>query len=128
MCKKSKYDTNGKRQFRFSYTWAIGAIGAMLMLASISLFATEREEVVVRSSSVEKNVILVNIDKRGTALQLECFKSTTDCQIPKTGPYLIERLPPGKGAYTDCQNVDLYYRLTNSSAENKVGEYCLLGE
>ena len=96
-------------------------ITTLVMLSETSLLAAERESITVKSSSVGKDVVLVDIDIRGKALQLTCFKSASDCQIPRPGGYLMERLRGGKGIYMDCQNVDLY-----EQPANKIGEYCLL--
>jgi len=101
-------------------------VTALAMFSVISLSASEREIVKVTSSSVENNVVLVDIDIRGKAAQLMCFKTHSDCLIPKPGGYLMERLRGNNGAYMDCQNADLYDQPANSKTQSKVGEYCLL--
>src|SRR5260221_13736789 len=94
-------------------------ITALAMLPVIVLLASEREIVKVKNSSVKNNVVLVDIDIRGKGAQLMCFKTQSDCLVPKPGEYLMERLRGDNGAYMDCQNADLYDQPANSKAESK---------
>jgi hypothetical protein len=105
------------------------AISAILLLSSISLLGSEKkEDVTVKNSSANKNVVLVNAEVNGRPVQLECFMSVAHCKIPKEGSYLLVRLPSGEGAYMDCPNVYLYEKSIPPRPGTRIGEYCLLGE
>jgi len=80
---------------------ALSIITALVMLPVTSLLASERQVVTVKNGSVKNNVVLVDVDIRGKAAQIMCFKTHSDCQIPKPGNILIERLRGDKGSYMD---------------------------
>ena len=111
----------------FSSARSTAAIGALILLPFISLFAEEKENITVKSSSVNKGVVSANAEVHGKVVQLLCYTSATDCNTPKGGEYLMLRTPPGKGTYTDCPNVDLYERSASRKQGRKIGEFCLLG-
>ncbi len=101
---------------------------AIMLLFSTSgnVSAAGREVITVKGSTVQDNVILIDVDIRGQMFQLECFKSNSTCYIPPRGLYSMEKLPSGTGSYMDCVNVELYAHSSNSKKEDKIGEYCLL--
>jgi len=104
------------------------AISVVVFFLTISLFAGDREDVTVKTSSLSNKIVLVNAEVNGKHVQLECFLSVAHCTIPKEGEYSLVRLPAGKGAYMDCPNVHLYKKSVPQSQGARIGEYCLLGE
>jgi hypothetical protein len=108
--------------------YGIRIVGVLLIILTGSLLAADGQKVIVKGSSVGKDVVLVNIDVNGKAAQLSCFRSVRDCTIPKPGDYLMVRLVPEKAVYMDCPNVDLYIQPASSGPEKRVGEYCYLGD
>jgi hypothetical protein len=90
--------------------------------------AIEKENVTVKTTSVNGNVVLIDAEVNGKLVQLECVLSVAHCKIPKQGSYFFVRVPAGKGVYTDCQNVDLYEPSLPTRPGTEIGEYCLLGE
>jgi hypothetical protein len=100
---------------------------AFVLLSTIPLPAGGKEEITVRSSSVNKDVVLVEAEVNGRPVELECFVSL-HCNIPKEGHYLMRRGIQGKATYMDCPNVNLYERSASGKQGKKIGQYCLLGE
>jgi hypothetical protein len=100
---------------------------ALVLLPSVSALAGEKEEITVKSSSVNKDVVLVSAAVNGKPVELECFVSL-HCNIPKEGVYLMSRVTRGKAIYMDCPNVDLYEKSGSRKQGKKIGEYCFLGE
>ena len=73
----------------------------VLLLISVSaLSCTSTETIVVKKSSVEKDVITVDGGIDGKSVQL---------------------------MYTDCPNIDIYVKDSNDKKTEQVSEYCLLG-
>ena len=103
-------------------------IAVLALLLPVLLFAGEKENVTVKSSSVNGNVVLIDAEVNGKLVQLECFLSAAHCKIPKQGSYFFVRVPADKGVYTDCTNVDLYESPAPNRPGTEIGEYCLLGE
>ena len=105
----------------------IRTVTVLVFLLPVSLIAGEKETITVKSGSVNGNVVLIDAELGGKPVQLECFLSAALCKIPKQDSYLLVRLPPGKGTYTDCTNADLYEESASQTPQTRIGEYCLLG-
>jgi hypothetical protein len=116
----------GRNCLHFGGAWT-AVFGALVLSLSISLVASEKEAITVKSSSVNKGVVSANAEMQGKVVQLLCYTSAPDCQIPKDGDYLLLRAPSGKGRYMDCPNIDLYEKSAFRKQGKKIGEYCLLG-
>ena len=99
-----------------------------LLLFSISLFASTKHEITVGSASVQKNTALANAEVGSTHFQLECFLSSPNCRIPKSGRYLAAEAKPDEAIYQDCPNIDLYDRLNDGQQGPLIGTYCLSGD
>ncbi len=100
----------------------------VLLLISVSaLSCTSTETIVVKKSSVEKDVITVDGGIDGKSVQLMCFMSVKNCREIPDGVYSFIRVTPGKGIYTDCPNIDIYVKDSNDKKTEQVSEYCLLG-
>jgi hypothetical protein len=106
----------------------IAITGTLIFLSPRLVIAADQEEITVKSSSVNKNVVSVNAEIKGKLVQLQCFLSATECAVTKEGIYVMSRVISGKATYMDCPNVDLYEKDTRHRQGRKIGEYCFLGE
>lgn len=104
------------------------SIVVIAVVLPLRLVADDGKAITIKSSLVNGNVVLVNGEVNGKAVQLECFLSVAHCKTPKEGDYVLVRFPRGKGPYMDCPNVYLYEQPAPSRRGQRIGEYCLLGE
>jgi hypothetical protein len=102
-------------------------VTALVLLSAISLLAGQKEDITVKSSSVNKDVVLIEAEINDKAVELECFVSL-HCNVPKEGRYLMIRVTHGTATYMDCPNVDLYEKSLSHKRGKKIGRYCFLGE
>ena len=97
-----------------------------LLIVAANLFAGDGEPIVVKNTTVQKNVVLTQAQIGEKMIELECFLTRVPCTPPESGRYVMVRLGAGEGAYQDCTNVDLYRVRSAEEGRQKVGTYCLL--
>jgi len=101
-------------------------ISACIMLAASQALAQEKAPVKVKSSEVVTGVVIVHVQKGGSALELQCNEGASKCKTLPSGLYLMVELPKNYGLY-DCKNVEVYRGDQDKPEEAElVGAYCLM--
>jgi hypothetical protein len=103
------------------------AVTALLVLASTEkVFAQERTPVKVKSSQVVTGVVVVDVVKDGKTFELQCNQGASECNVLKTGGYVMVELPKNYGMY-DCKNVEIYREDKDKpEGTERLGRYCLI--
>jgi hypothetical protein len=92
---------------------------------SSALFA-QSENIAIKASSRQSDVVFLAADLAGRAVDLTCLQSHSDCKMLRSGEYEMLRLVGNEGTYNDCQNVDIYRIGADRTREKPLGRYCLL--
>jgi len=97
-----------------------------VIMAGVLAFAQDKTPVKVKSSAVVTGVVIVQVDKNGKPLQLQCNEGMTNCKSLAAGNYLMLELPENRGMY-DCKNVEMYRGAPDKPDEAElIGNYCLV--
>ncbi len=101
----------------------------VLVMMSMSLWAQDRTNIVVKSSEKASGVVVVTA-QTGAAeapkrFELRCNLDMGDCKSLPAGDYIMVKLPKNWGSY-DCVNVDVYPAGGDPTPDKRIGEYCLL--
>ena len=97
----------------------------LVVLAAMQLLAEEKSQVTVKSVDKNNGVVLITASEKGKTLELQCNEGASFCTAVKPGEYEMVRLPKNRGLY-DCQNVDLFNAGAETTADERLGQYCLL--
>jgi hypothetical protein len=110
------------------YIAAVKRIGFLLLIVLVALpsLANDEQSIIVTSSSIVKNHILVKADWQGKATELICSTIIPSCVEPKPGKYQMVPISGLDGVYEDCTSVVLYG--TSGDAKERIGVYCWLGD
>ena len=100
---------------------------AVVVFALLQLAAVAQEKSPVTVKNVDKNngVVLITVSENGKTLELQCNDGASSCTVVKSGDYQMVRLPKNRGLY-DCQNVELFKPGSETTSEERVGQYCLV--
>lgn len=103
------------------------AITALLVLTATDMaFAQERTAVKIKGSQVVTGVVVVDVVKDGKTLELQCNQGAMECNILKSGSYVMLELPKNYGMY-DCKNVEIYREDKDKPEGTELlGKYCLI--
>jgi nitrous oxidase accessory protein NosD len=103
------------------------AVTALLVIAAAEqVFAQEGTSVKVKGSEIVTGVVIVDILKDGTPLELQCNQGAANCNTLKRGGYVMVELPKNFGMY-DCKNVEIYREEQDKpQGAELVGKYCLV--
>lgn len=96
----------------------------LFILFAATLFAVDKTQVTVKTSSTSNGIVFVTILDAGKTFDLQCTQSAPFCTAPKVGTYWMVHLEKNHGLY-DCDNVDLYAQDPGDDSSQKVGEYCV---
>jgi len=88
--------------------------------------STPAEVIVVKSSSTQKAILLIEMTRKGQPHELKCFVSERNCAVPDPKQYWMDSSSEQQALYTDCENVALYEMLASGKKGKMIGIYCLL--
>jgi hypothetical protein len=97
----------------------------LILIISIQALADEKTKVTVKSTEKNSGVVIVSVSDGKRTVELNCNDGFPGCIVPKSGEYLMVKLPKNHGVY-DCQNVDLFPPDADPDTAEKVGEFCLI--
>jgi len=97
----------------------------VLVLLAPSLAGQEKSQITVKNSEVNNGVLIITVQEAQKTFELRCNKGMSGCTAPQPGSYVMVTLPKNWGAY-DCTNVELYPGGTETSSNEKIGNYCLI--
>lgn len=97
-----------------------------LLISVSALSDTSKETILIKKSSLEKDIITLDGEIDGNSVQLMCFVSRGNCREIPEGAYSFIRVAPGQGIYNDCPNIDIHTKNPSNKQIELVSEYCLL--
>jgi hypothetical protein len=103
----------------------ISILVLVIAAASPCVHAADDEPVLVRSSSIENGVVLLQAEVEGKETEFTCSTNTSKCSAVSPGEYAMETAGSAEQSYNDCTNVVLYRASSRSGVnKEKVGVYC----
>jgi len=99
-------------------------LAASAAVAQLGQEQGELQKITVKSREVSNGVVILAVQQGKNSFELQCNKGLRGCTGLEPGDYFMARLPKSHGIY-DCMNVDIY-RNSTDSADDKIGEYCLV--
>lgn len=104
-------------------------IAFVVLLVTQLSFAQEHAQIKVNKTEVVTGVVVVDIQKAGKSMELQCNQGQPTCKSLKAGDYWMVELPKNWGMY-DCRNAEIYPADKepgdSPDTASRVGAYCLI--